>query len=82
MNHFVTKRAVNLNMLKVRKQAYQISSKVRQTRFVVLHQPFTPFAWMRAVIIYYLLLTNAVNTQQIYSVTIIKVGASLLGRRY
>ena len=55
--------------------------KARQTRFLVSHQPLTRFASGRAVIIHYSLLANAICTQQIYGVTAIKVGVSLLGRR-
>ena len=62
----LAKHAVHLHM-----QAHKILSKARQTRYIVSHQPFT---CMRAVIIHYLLLTNAIYSKQIYGAMPIKSG--------
>ena len=51
-----------------------VCSKVRQTRFMISHQPLSRFACGRAVIIHSLLLANAICTRQIYSTTTIKSG--------
>ena len=46
-------------------------SKARQTRFIVLHQPFTGFACRWAVII---LLTNAITLNKSTALVPLKVG--------
>ena len=52
----------------------QMSTKARQTRFIVSHQPPSRFTCKRAVTIHYLLLANAIYVRQIYGSTTIKNG--------
>ena len=55
-----------------------VSSKARQTRFIVSHQPLSWFACGRAVIIHYSLLANTIYTWQTCDATTIKSGCVII----
>jgi len=59
-----------------------VSSKARQTRFIVSHQPLSWFACGRAVIIHYSLLVNTIYTLgKPAMLRPLKVGVSSFGRQ-